>query len=73
MYDLRHSYVSMLIASGLNPVEVSRRAGHNATMTLDVYAHVYEEWEGRRIVIEDEIRKVRNLDVAATPAITSSE
>jgi hypothetical protein len=73
MYDLRHSYVSMLIASGLNPVEVSRRAGHSATMTLDVYAHVYEEWEGRRIVIEDEIRKVRNLDVAATPAITSSE
>ena len=73
MYDLRHSYVSMLIASGLNPVEVSRRAGDSATMTLDVYAHVYEEWEGRRIVIEDETRKVRNLDGAATPAITSSE
>jgi integrase len=35
-YDLRHSYISMLIASGLNPVEVSRRAGNSPTMTLDV-------------------------------------
>jgi hypothetical protein len=31
-----------------------QEGGQSATMTLDVYAHVYEEWEGRRIVIEDE-------------------
>ena len=28
-------------------------------MTLDVYAHVYEEWEGKTIVLEEQIRLAR--------------
>jgi integrase len=35
-YDLRHSFVSMLIHEGRNVVEVARQAGHSPTMTLDV-------------------------------------
>lgn len=59
-YDLRHSYVSMLIASGLNPIEVARRAGHSASMTLDVYGHVFEQFEGKGpIDLEATIRDAR--------------
>jgi hypothetical protein len=49
----------MLIASGLNPVEIARRAGHSPTMTLDTYGHVFEDWEGKRIDLEAEIRSAR--------------
>ena len=58
-YDLRHSHVSMLIASGLNIVEVARRAGHSPTMCLSTYAHVFEEFEGRTIDLEAEILRAR--------------
>jgi integrase len=34
-YDLRHSFVSLLIAEGRSIVEVARQAGHSATMALD--------------------------------------
>jgi len=50
----------MLIASGLNPIEVARRAGHSASMTLDVYGHVFDEWEGKGpIDLAEAIRKAR--------------
>ena len=38
-YDLRHSFVSLLIAEGHNVVEVARQAGHSPKMALDTYAH----------------------------------
>jgi integrase len=41
-YDLRHSFVSLLIAEGHNVVEVARQAGHSPKMALDTYAHVFE-------------------------------
>lgn len=63
-YDLRHSYCSMLIASGLNPVEVARRAGHSPAMTLTTYAHVFEEWEGKRIDLEQEVAEARQGGLA---------
>ena len=44
-YDLRHSFVSLLIAEGHNVVEVARQAGHSPTMALDTYAHVFEEFD----------------------------
>jgi hypothetical protein len=37
-YDLRHSFVSLLIAEGHNVVEVARQAGHSPKMALDTYA-----------------------------------
>lgn len=59
-YDLRHSFVSLLIAEGHNVVEVARQAGHSPKMALDTYAHVFEEFDpGERVNAADRIRKAR--------------
>ena len=59
-YDLRHSFVSLLIAEGHNIVEVARQAGHSPTMSLDTYAHVIDEFDpGERILAADRIRTAR--------------
>ena len=59
-YDLRHSFVSLLLAEGATVVEVARQAGHSPTMTLSTYAHLFEELEGaERRSAEDEIRRAR--------------
>lgn len=59
-YDLRHSFVSLLIAEGHNVVEVARQAGHSPKMALDTYAHVYEEFDPtERIDAVERIRKAR--------------
>jgi integrase len=43
-HDLRHTAVALWIASGANPLEVSRRAGHTSTsFTLDRYGHLFPE------------------------------
>jgi integrase len=38
-YDLRHSFVSLLVAQGATVVEVAQQAGHSPTMALSTYAH----------------------------------
>jgi integrase len=44
LHDLRHYAVSRLIAQGANVLLVSKVAGHaRASVTLDVYAHLFEE------------------------------
>ena len=41
-HALRHSHASALIAAGVDVVKVSRRLGHgSATITLNVYAHLF--------------------------------
>jgi len=45
-YDLRHSFISLLIAQGATVVEVARQAGHAPTVTLDTYAHLFDELAG---------------------------
>jgi hypothetical protein len=45
-YDLRHSYISLLIAQGATVIEVARQAGHAPTMTLSTYAHLFDELDG---------------------------
>ena len=43
-HSLRHSAVALWIASGANPLEVSRRAGHTSTsFTQDRYGHLFPE------------------------------
>lgn len=43
-HDLRHTAVALWIASGANPLEVSRRAGHTSTsFTLDRYGHLFPD------------------------------
>ena len=59
-YDLRHSFVSLLIAEGHNVVEVARQAGHSPKMALDTYAHVFEEFDpAERIDATARIRRTR--------------
>jgi len=42
-HDLRHTAVALWIASGANPLEISRRAGHSSVaFTLDRYGHLFE-------------------------------
>lgn len=43
--DLRGSYASMLIAEGLNVVEVAQQMGHSAQMCLDSYARAFAEFD----------------------------
>ncbi len=59
-YDLRHSYVSLLIAQGATVVEVARQAGHAPTMTLSTYAHLFDEVDGdHHRPAEEQIRTAR--------------
>jgi integrase len=59
-YDLRHSFVSLLIAEGANVVEVARQAGHSPTVTLSTYAHLFDEAGGvDHTPAVDQIRRAR--------------
>jgi hypothetical protein len=59
-YDLRHSFVSLLIHGGRSVVDVARQAGHSPTMTLDVYSHVFDEFDiAERVSAEDQITQAR--------------
>ncbi len=47
-HDLRHTFVSLWIAAGANPKEVSVRAGHSTVaFTLDRYGHLYQDRDDR--------------------------
>jgi integrase len=57
-YDLRHSFVSLLIHEGRSVVDVARQAGRSPTMTLDVYAHVFDEFDiAERVSAEDQVAR----------------
>ncbi len=59
-YDLRHGFVSLLIAQGATVVEVARQAGHAPTMTLSTYAHLFDEHDGAdHRPAEEQIRAAR--------------
>jgi len=61
-YDLRHSFVSLLLAEGANVVEIARQAGHSPTITLSTYAHLFDEAAGvDHEPAEDQIRRARQL------------
>jgi integrase len=63
-YDLRHSFVSLLIHEGRSVVDVARQAGHAPTMTLDTYAHVFDEFDpDERISAEDRIERARTRHI----------
>jgi integrase len=60
-YDLRHTFVSLLLHSGATIPETSAAVGHaNATMTLNTYAHVYADAQrSKRLPVEQAIRDAR--------------
>lgn len=51
-YDLRHTFVSLLIREGLSVVEVAGQAGHSPTECLKTYAHSWDEWTGAGSAVE---------------------
>ena len=53
-HALRHTHASMLIASGVDILTVSRRLGHSSpTITLSVYAHLISGTDDRAAAIMD--------------------
>lgn len=44
VHDLRHSHASFLFQSGIDPLTISQRLGHEKIeTTLNTYTHLYEE------------------------------
>jgi integrase len=62
-YDLRHSFVSLLIHEGLTIAEVARQAGHSVEECARTYVHVFEEFDpGERTPAETAIEAARNAE-----------
>src|SRR5215471_6682402 len=54
LHSLRHTHASMLIASGLDILTISRRLGHSSpTITLNVYGHLIHGTDDRAAQIMD--------------------
>jgi integrase-like protein len=52
-HDLRQTFASRLIRQGIDPVRASRQLGHaRPLVTLDIYAHEFEEARGRDDISE---------------------
>jgi len=61
-YDLRHSFVSLLIHEGLSAVEVARQAGNSPAVALGTYAHVFDEFDpSDRLSAEEAILRARDV------------
>ena len=59
-YDLRHSFASLLLAEGRQPLYVARQLGHSVSVLLSTYAHLIDEYEDReRIDADAEIAGAR--------------
>jgi integrase len=43
-HDLRHSFASLLLAEGRQPLCVARQLGHSLAVLLETYAHLIEEY-----------------------------
>jgi integrase len=55
LHVLRHTHVSMLIASGMDILTISRRIGHaSVKVTLDTYGHMIHGTDARAAVIMQE-------------------
>jgi integrase len=46
-YDLRHSFVSLMLAEGVSVVEIAEEVGNSPSVSLDTYGHVISELKGQ--------------------------
>jgi hypothetical protein len=46
-YDLRHSFASLLLAEGRQPLYVARQLGHSLPVLFSTYAHLIDEYAER--------------------------
>jgi integrase len=62
-YDLRHTFVSLLIAEGRTIAYVAAQAGHSPEECARTYLHLFEEHQdlepGERVTAEEAIRAAR--------------
>jgi integrase len=59
-YDLRHSFASLLLAEGRQPLYVARQLGHSLAVLLSTYAHLIDEYaDAERIDADTEIATAR--------------
>jgi integrase len=59
-YDLRHSFVSLMIHQGNSIVDVASQAGHSVQTCSSTYAHVFAEFNpSERVPAEQVIREAR--------------
>lgn len=59
-YDLRHSFASLLLAEGRQPLYVARQLGHSVAVLLSTYAHLIDEYEDAQHIDADrEIARAR--------------
>jgi integrase len=74
MHLLRHSHVSWLVANGAHPKEVSKRLGHaSISITMDVYADVFEEAGLETAACLDADFRAKLGDQGVTKGVTSDE
>ena len=52
-YDLRHSFASLLLAEGRQPLYVARQLGHSVAVLLSSYAHLIDEYEDAQHIDAD--------------------
>lgn len=44
IHSLRHTHATLLLDSGVNPVDIAKRLGHaDASITLKIYSHAIED------------------------------
>jgi integrase len=59
-YDLRHSFASLLLAEGRQPLYVARQLGHSLAVLLGTYAHLIDEYDDAQDIDANvEIAKAR--------------
>lgn len=59
-YDLRHSFVSLLIWEGLNVAEVAVQAGHSVETCSRDYVHVVKDYDpAQRVTASERILRAR--------------
>lgn len=47
-YDLRHSFVSLMLAEGVSVVEIAEEVGNSPSVCLNTYGHVIRELKGQK-------------------------
>jgi integrase len=52
-HDLRHTFASMMIKSGVDILTVSKLLGHSSVVVTQIYAHLYQDH------IKDAMKKLR--------------
>jgi integrase len=79
LYDLRHTFASLLITAGKNPLYIARQMGHySAGFTLDTYGHLMEALPKRQVEWIDELVFPEGWDAAlklhlgAAPSVESA-